>query len=390
MLRVLIAGGGTGGHLFPGIAVAQELVRRTGAEVRFVGSTHGIERTAVPRAGFEVELLQIRGLRREGLAGVARALWQIPASCVAALRLLRRFRPHLVIGVGGYASFPAVVAAWLTRVPIVLLEQNASPGAATRALTPLARRVCVSFPQTKEALGARAVLTGNPVRSVAAPSGTAADVTAPDGAAGEGATRERPVLGDPPRILVFGGSAGARRLNEVVPEALARIGRPLAITHQTGAADRDKVAEAYRRLGLDADVHAFIDDMIAQYRRADLVICRAGATTIAELTALGVAAILVPFPFAAGDHQRLNGQALVDAQAAWMILDRELTPERLAETVRAALADPEALGAMRARARALGHPDATSRVVDECLALVEPQTDQENARNRGRADARRP
>jgi len=351
--RVLIAGGGTGGHLFPGIAVANELVRRCASEVRFVGSTHGIERTAVPRAGYPVDLLPMRGLRREGIGGLLRAAWRIPWSFLAALRIVGRFRPQLVVGVGGYASFPAVVAAFLRRVPIVLLEQNASPGAATRVLAPLARRVCVSFPQTKQALGESAVLTGNPVRGGA---------TVP-AAAETGATRGA----GPPRILVFGGSAGAHHLNEVVPGALAAVGSPLDVVHQTGAADRDAVASTYERLGVAATVHAFIDDMVGEYRRADLVVCRAGATTIAELTALGVAAILVPFPFAAGDHQRLNGQALVDASAAWMILDRELTPERLATAVRDALADPARLAETRRRARALGHPDATARVVDVCL-----------------------
>lgn len=357
--RVLIAGGGTGGHLFPGIAVADELVRRFGTEVRFVGSTHGIERTAVPRAGYEVELLPMRGLRREGAAGLLRAAWRIPASVLAALRLVGAFRPQLVVGVGGYASFPAVLAAFLRRVPVVLLEQNASPGAATRALAPLARRVCVSFPQTREAVGERAVVTGNPVRGGAARGAPVRQ----DDVVQEAADR-------PARILVFGGSAGAHRLNEVVPAALAAVGRLLEIVHQTGATDRDAVEAAYRDRGLTAGVHAFIDDMVAQYRRADLVICRAGATTIAELTALGVAAILVPFPFAAGDHQRLNGQALVDAGAAWMILDRELTADRLADTVRRVLADRAALDETRRRALALGHPDATARVVDECVGAA--------------------
>jgi UDP-N-acetylglucosamine--N-acetylmuramyl-(pentapeptide) pyrophosphoryl-undecaprenol N-acetylglucosamine transferase len=354
--RVLIAGGGTGGHLFPGIAVADELVRRFETEVRFVGSTHGIERTAVPRAGYAVELLPMRGLRREGIGGVLRAAWRIPASVAAALRLVGSFRPEIVVGVGGYASFPAVLAAFLRRVPVVLLEQNASPGAATRALAPLARSVCVSFPQTKDLLGARAIVTGNPVRGGAAPAAE----SGPDEAG-------RDAFGRAARVLVFGGSAGAHRLNEVVPAALAAVGRPLEIVHQTGAADRDAVERAYAALGIAATVHAFIDDMVAQYRRADLVVCRAGATTIAELTALGLAAILVPFPFAAGDHQRLNGQALVDAGAARMILDRELTPEHLAETVRGALADPAALAETRRRARALGHPDATERVVEACV-----------------------
>jgi UDP-N-acetylglucosamine--N-acetylmuramyl-(pentapeptide) pyrophosphoryl-undecaprenol N-acetylglucosamine transferase len=352
--RVLIAGGGTGGHLFPGIAVADEL-RQRGVEVRFVGSSHGIERTAVPRAGFAVELLPMRGLRREGPAGILRALWRVPWSFVAALRLVVRFRPQLVIGVGGYASFPAVLAAFLRRVPIVLLEQNAHPGAATRVLAPLARRICVSFPETRDALGERAVLTGNPVRTPAASAAQATAEAAPSSGR---------------RILVFGGSAGAHRLNEVVPAALAAVGLPIEVVHQTGAAEREAVAEAYRGLGMEAAVRAFIDDMASEYRRAELVICRAGATTIAELTALGVAAILVPFPFAAGDHQRRNGQALVDAGAAWMILDRDLTPHVLADAVKLALGDPARLAATRAQARTLGHPAATLRVVDECLAAA--------------------
>ncbi|HZR79706.1 MAG TPA: undecaprenyldiphospho-muramoylpentapeptide beta-N-acetylglucosaminyltransferase [Candidatus Binatia bacterium] len=349
---MIIAGGGTGGHLFPGIAVARELARR-GASVSFVGSDYGIERTAVPRAGFEVDLLSIRGVRGEGWAGVARAFRRVPASVAAALRLLRRRDPGLVIGVGGYASFPAVAAAALRRVPIVLLEQNAAPGLATRLLAPLAARVCVSFPATARVLGRRALVTGNPVRT----SGVA------------GSRRER-AAGEPFRVLVFGGSAGAHRLNEVVPTALAQVGRPLAVTHQTGPRDRDTVEEAYRALGVAARTVAFIDDMESAYAEADLVVCRAGATTIAELTALGLPAILVPFPYAAGDHQRLNAEALVEAGAAWMLADRELSPDAVSALVRRAIDDPAALAAMAERARGLGRPDAAARVADECFRLV--------------------
>lgn len=355
MPRVLIAGGGTGGHLFPGIAVAQELRRRVGAEVSFVGSDYGIERTAVPAAGFEVDLLPVRGLRGRGPAEVVRGVGRVAKSLVGARRVLRARRPDLVVGVGGYASFPAVAAAALSRIPVVLLEQNAEPGLATKALAPFASRVCVTFPSTARGLGPRAVVTGNPVRDFAAAGGRTTDPASPDGRF---------------RVLVFGGSAGAHRLNSVVPDALARVGRPLAVEHQTGKTDRDAVEEAYRRLGLDARVRAFIDDMASAYARADLVVCRAGATTIAELTALGKAAILVPFPFAAGDHQRLNGQSLVDEGAAWMVLDRELEPDSLAATVRRAIDDEVATAEIRRRARALGHPDAASRVVDECLRLL--------------------
>jgi UDP-N-acetylglucosamine--N-acetylmuramyl-(pentapeptide) pyrophosphoryl-undecaprenol N-acetylglucosamine transferase len=366
VLRVLIAGGGTGGHLFPGIAVAEELVRRVGAQVRFVGSEHGLERSAVPKAGFEVDLLKVRGVRGEGAAGVLRAAWRVPASIVAALRLLRRHRPDLVIGVGGYSSFPASAAALALRTPLVLLEQNSSPGAATRLLAPFARRICVSFAETAQRLRGRTILTGNPVRGL----GRAASL----------ATEPAASRGEMPRVLIFGGSAGAHRLNVVVPEAMAKLGGAVSIVHQTGARDRDEVAEAYRRLGAAAEVHAFIDDMLAQYASADLVVCRAGATTIAELTALGVAAVLVPYPFAAGDHQRLNAQTLVDAGAAWMVLDRELEPERLAALVREALADPAILPAVRERARALGHPDAAARVAEVCLAVVGAAARKEDAR----------
>jgi UDP-N-acetylglucosamine--N-acetylmuramyl-(pentapeptide) pyrophosphoryl-undecaprenol N-acetylglucosamine transferase len=355
-VRVLIAGGGTGGHLFPGIALAQAIVRR-GGEASFVGSDYGIERTAVPRAGFAVDLLSIRGVRGEGLRGLARAAWLVPASALAAARILRRRRPELVVGVGGYASFPAVAAARLLGIPIVLLEQNSTPGLATRLLAPLAARICVSFPSTAAALGRRAVVTGNPVRGLAAATSTSAAAPGRDEA---GAFR----------ILVFGGSAGAHRLNEIVPQALARVGEPLAIVHQTGDRERSAVEAAYAALGMSARVVAFIDDMAAAYRAADLVVCRAGATTLAELTALGVAAILVPFPFATGDHQRLNAETLVDAGAAWMVLDRDLDPDRLAGLVRDAIADPGRLAAMRERARSLGYPDAAERVADECLRVA--------------------
>ena len=375
-MRVLIAGGGTGGHLFPGIAVAEELRSRLGAEVSFVGSSYGIESRAVPRAGFQVDLLPVRGLLGEGATGLLRAMWRLPVSVVTAWRILARRKPELVVGVGGYASFPAVLAAPARRVPVVLLEQNAMPGVTTRLLARFARRVCVSMPQARAALaGARVVVTGNPIRGY-----RAADARTDPGAQLGGASVE-PAAGSAARgadgrgfrLLVFGGSAGAHRLNLIVPEAARRVGRKLAIVHQTGAADRSAVENAYRAAGLDAEVHDFIHDMPREYARADLVVCRAGATTLAELTALGLPAILVPYPFAAGDHQRWNAAALVAVGAAWMVLDRELDPEKLGGLIRRAIDDPPALAAMRAQARALGRPDAAARVVAECLACLEPE-----------------
>jgi UDP-N-acetylglucosamine--N-acetylmuramyl-(pentapeptide) pyrophosphoryl-undecaprenol N-acetylglucosamine transferase len=340
--------------------VAEELVRTRRAEVRFVGSSYGIEARAVPRAGFPLDLLPVRGVRREGIHGIARALWQVPFGVASAWRILRRFRPHLAVGIGGYASFPAVTAAIASRVPVVLLEQNASPGLVTRLLAPFAKKICVSFAETERELGGRAVMTGNPVRARLA--ARAADE--PVSGAMQGSTGGRL------RILVFGGSAGAHRLNAVVPSAISRLGRPVEVVHQTGERDREEVTEAYRSRGIAASVQPFIDDMAAEYQRADLAICRAGATTIAELTAFGVPAILVPYPFAAGDHQRRNAAALVDAGAAWMMLDADLGEERLADLIRTAADDPVALDEMRARARSLGHPDAAARVVAECLGIL--------------------
>lgn len=345
---MLIAGGGTGGHLFPGIAVGESLVRRGGAEVRFVGSHHGIERTAVPRAGFEVDLLPVRGVLGEGVRGLLRAAWMVPRSLAAAWFLLGRFRPDLVVGVGGYAAFPALAAAVLRRTPIVLLEQNARAGLVTRSFARFARTICVSFPETRDELGPRAVLTGNPIRWNVS---------------------DQPV---PPRadgaldVLVFGGSAGAHRLNEVVPEAIAHLGGGVRVRHQTGAADHDEVSRRYRELGVDAEVVPFIDDMQAAYLGCDVAVCRSGATTLAELTALGVAAVLVPYPFAAADHQRTNAQALVDGGAAWMILDDELDAAGLAALLEEARSDAAGLESRRDRARGMGRPEALDQVTRIC------------------------
>lgn len=332
--------------------MAQALVETCGAEVRFVGSDHGIERTAVPRAGFAVDLLPIRGVLGQGWRGLLRAASVVPRSLFAAWGLVGRYGRDLVIGVGGYAAFPALAVAVLRRRPVVLLEQNAAPGLVTRLFAPFAHTICVSFPETEQVLGPRARLTGNPIRWDASPS-------EPD-ASSAGASSQ------PLRVLVFGGSAGAHRLNENVPDAIARVGEGVTVVHQTGAREREDVAQRYETLGVAAEVTAFIDDMEAAYRNCDLAICRAGATTLAELTALGVPAILVPYPFAVADHQRVNAQAVVDAGAAWMILDQDLEPVRLARLLEEARSDRAALARRGTCARALGRPDALRDVVARC------------------------
>ena len=349
---ILIAGGGTGGHLFPGLALADALAAR-GASVTFVGTAAGIEARAVPAAGYPLRLLPGRQLRGGGAARVVAGLASTAGGTLRALVLLGELRPRLVVGVGGYASVAVVIAAALRRVPTVLLEQNVVPGAATRVLARLARRICVGFAESIAFLPhARAVHTGNPVR---------ADLIRPR------PPRARPGL------LVFGGSAGAHRLNQAMLDALGRLGPTLAtldLTHQTGAADLETVRAGYAARGLAARVEPFIADMGAAYAAADLVVARAGATTCAELTAVGLPAILVPYPYAADDHQRRNAEVLVRAGAAEMILDAALDGERLATALRALLADAGRRATMAVRARALGRPDAAERVAEECLRLA--------------------
>ena len=350
---MIVAGGGTGGHLFPGLAVVDALARRRPAEFVFVGSERGIESRVVPKLGHRLHLLPVRALRGQKIASLVASALQVPASVATAWRILGEVEPALVIGVGGYASAPAALAAWTRRIPTVLLEQNAVPGMTNRLLGRIADRVCVNFAESARYFPAgRTVETGNPVR-LAVPA---------------------PRTSEEFSVLVFGGSAGARRLNQVGVEAFAKLaagGRAVRIVHQTGHTEAESVAARYRDHSLAADVRPFIDDMPSAYAAADLVVCRAGASTLAELTALGKPAILVPYPYAADDHQRRNAEALVARGAAVMILDREITAEKLAAEIARLRDDPASLRAMAEAARALGRPDAAERVVDVCFALLE-------------------
>lgn len=347
---MMIAGGGTGGHLFPGIAVAEAARRRDPATaIMFVGSARGIEARVVPGSGFELTLLPSAPLRGRGVAGKVGALGALGAGTMQARSLVGRFRPDVVVGLGGYASAPAVVAGRLAHVPIVLLEQNAKPGMTTRFLARLADRVCVSFPETAGGFApGRAVITGNPVR------------TFPPRAAAE------------PRsgltIAIVGGSAGAHRLNEAGPALRAALAdvAGLRVIHQTGLAEEAAVRTAYAGAA-NVDVRAFVTDMGEVYAAADLIVCRAGATTIAELAAQGLPAIFVPYPHAADDHQRANAEALVRGGAARVVLDHLATGARLAEEVRDLVTAPNALAEMRQRMRQFARPDAAERV----LAVVD-------------------
>ena len=353
-IRLLLAASGTGGHLFPGIAVAEAARREVGAEVLFVGTASGMEKEVIPRLGFPLHLIPAEQLRGRSWWGVARALWAALRGLKAAWRVVREFAPDLIFSIGGYASGPMVLVGWARRVPCVLLEPNVIPGLTNRLLGRFATRVCVGFPRTTHFFPAhKAVCTGNPVRWSGPaprpqPSTAAAEFT----------------------VFIFGGSAGARHLNQTLPQALARVGQEVRVIHQTGKADYAEVSAAYARLGVVAAVVPFIDNMQEVYTAADLVVCRAGATTLAELTTLGKPAILIPYPYAVDDHQRANAEVLVAAGAAHMILDAELTPERVSQVIRTLVTNRPQLAAMARAAAALGRPDATTAVVRECLACL--------------------
>jgi UDP-N-acetylglucosamine--N-acetylmuramyl-(pentapeptide) pyrophosphoryl-undecaprenol N-acetylglucosamine transferase len=355
-MRMVVAGGGTGGHLFPGLAVAERVAGDDPASVLFVGSAYGIEARVIPQTRFAFRALPIRGLRGRGWRGALQLAAQLPQAIAQAWRILGEFGADVVVGVGGYASAPVVVAAWVRRVPSVLLEQNAHPGWANRALARIARRICTTFAEANAYFpAAKVVLTGNPVRLFAVAATTAS-------AARTGFT-----------LLVFGGSQGAHRLNEAMGDAAAALHDAipgLRVVHQTGSADHAALCARYASLGIAAEVREFIDDMGAAYHAADLVVCRAGATTVAELTALGKAAILVPYPFAADDHQRANASVLAEHGAGILVLDRELSGAGLAQTIIELARDRARLRAMGDAARRLGVPDAATRVVATCREVA--------------------
>ncbi len=353
-MRVILAGGGTGGHLFPGLAVAREFQRRDAmTPILFIGTAQGIEARVLPREGFNLAVLPVKGLKGRGARGLLDALYGVPASLWHCLKIIREFRPDIVIGLGGYASGPMLLAAALRRIPRTVMEQNLRPGFTNQLLARFVDRVFTSYADSVNFFSAGKILeTGNPVRWRSLP-----------------AVRQ----GEKFTLFVFGGSAGARRINFAVVDALQRtldLAPSLKVIHQTGQADYAAIKQAYAALPFEAEVTPFIDQMDEAYARADLIVCRAGATTVAELTAFGKAAILVPYPYAIYDHQRGNAQALAARGAAEMILDQELSAEKLAARLRFYLAAPEHLVTMARAARDMGRPEAAERIVNECYALA--------------------
>ncbi len=362
-LRILIAGGGTGGHLFPGVAVAEEFLRQVpGGRILFAGTERGLEAKVLPGLGYPLRTIPVAGLRGKGPLGILGGLMKIPAALSASRDILREYGPHLVFGVGGYASGPVVLAARFMNVPTAIAEQNAAPGLTNRILGRFALRIFVSFPETLSFFdGKKAVLAGNPVRRGFV----------------EGPAEKRDRDGRF-TVLVYGGSQGAKAINDAVLAALPLFrdrGEDIVLIHQTGAADYERVRAAYERAGAAGEVHSFIDDMAAFYDRADLLICRAGATTVAEITARGKAAVFIPFPFAVGDHQTKNAEVLVRQGAAEMILQKDLDGEGIFRAVRRLAGDREGTARMGERARKLGNIHAARDIVAECLRLLDARGD---------------
>lgn len=349
-MKVLIAAGGTGGHIYPGIAVANEVMRRDeSSEVLFVGTAKGLETRIVPENGFQLSLINSAGLKNVGFAGKIKGLSVLPKSFLEARQIIRQFRPHVVVGAGGYVSGPVLLMAAVMGCPTLVMDSNALPGFTNRQLARFVDRAALTFDEALKFFGKKGVVTGNPVRR-------------------EFFEVPRKLRSDLFHVLIFGGSQGARAINNAMADSLphlaGRKGR-LTITHQTGEADLEKIKAAYNESEFaDADVRPFISDMFVEFGKADLVICRAGATTCAELAAAGKASIMVPLPTAADDHQRKNAEALERAAAAKMVLQEDLTGERLAREIEELLESPDDITKMEQSARQLGKEDAAEQTVD--------------------------
>ena len=359
-MRVVVTGGGTGGHLFPGIALATGMQERIpGCQVLFIGTSRHLDRQALARYDFVLETIHCLGMKGMGLLHRLRSMLLLPFAILEAAAILRRFRPQLVFGVGGYVTGPVLLAAKVMGIPVCIHEQNSVPGLANRMVAHLADRVFLSIPCVYRFPERKTVLVGNPVRR---------EIRAAAG-------RRTSDNGRETHILILGGSQGAHRVNMLVTEAARQVSEKLGgrvyFTHQTGRTDLEEVRARYDRLGLRAEVCDFFTDMAEVYRRADLAVSRAGATTLAELAVMGLPAILLPYPFAADNHQQSNGTYYEDGGAARMFLEKDLAGEKLAGEILHLVENPDELRQMSGRMKALAKPDAAERIIAECLQLIE-------------------
>ncbi len=358
-IRLMLTGGGTGGHLFPAIATADALCKRVpGSEVLFVGTKRRLDKTSLEHSGYKTCSIYSKGLKGKNLIALLQGILVLPISCIQAIYHILRFKPHLVVGVGGYVTGPVMVAARILGKPTLIHEQNSIPGLANRKLGAIVSRICVSLPGSEKWFPAdKTVMTGNPVRSellLLAKKETQKE--------NEGTT-----------ILVLGGSLGAHRVNELVCEALS-IGLPalanIKVIHQTGPQDVEEVKATYRKNNIDATVKAFITDMAAVYEAADLLISRAGATTLAEIAIIAKPAILIPYPYAADNHQEKNAQFYVDGGGAKMFVEKQLTANILAEELARLFNSPKELQEMGECMKNRAFPKAAEQIVDECFKLL--------------------
>jgi len=355
-MRIVIAGGGTGGHVIPALAIAQQLKKQFAAEILFIGTARGIETRLVPQGGFPLELIKVGGLKNVSLMTRAKTMFDLPRALWASGRMLNDFDPDVVIGVGGYASGPAMFAAIRRRIPTLAFEPNVVPGFANRLVARWVSAAAVHFHETCEYFP-NCKVTGVPVREMffSIPAKT----------------------GGPPTLLVFGGSQGARAINQAMIESLPGLRERVPgihVIHQTGQRDFDNVQAAYAKSGISSEVHKFIDDMPGTFARADLLVCRSGASTVAEITAAGKPAIFVPFPRAADDHQNVNARALERAGAAVVVEESNLAAAYLVDTIAALISDSRRLQAMSAAAKSLAHPKAVEEIAEMVRGLARDES----------------
>ncbi len=354
-MKVIIAGGGTGGHVFPAISIAEEILdRNSGNEVLFVGTEQGIEKRILPEKGYRVEFINSRGIVGKNFFQKVMAVISILGAMLSSLKILRDFRPDAVIGVGGYASGPTLLCASMSSIPTAVCEQNSIPGLANRILSRFVGKIFITFEESKEHLPAeKTVLTGNPIRRDLA----------------HGAAEKKPRENAPRNIFVLGGSQGARKLNEIVPLSLGKLGAQINVTHQTGEAQVESVRETYRQLGISAEVFGFTDDMSRIYERTDLAICRAGSGTLSEITAFGIPSILIPLASSTHDHQLKNAKVLESNAAAVVVEEKELSVEGLCAVMEKTL-EENTLGRMATNSKKLARPHAAREIVNEIERII--------------------
>jgi len=354
--RLLIAGGGTGGHLFPGIAVARQWMKKNKLhEVLFVTGRRKIESDILQNAGFQQVSITVEGIKGRSWSRKIMTLFNLPRSLFQSLSIIRDYRPDVVLGVGGYSAGPVCLASRILGIPTVIHEQNSYPGLTNRLLSRIAHRALISFDESRTYLKSdQVILTGNPIRPELLE------------------TKEKERESGPFRLLVMGGSQGAKFINRTFAETLKILketGTALEVIHQTGGNDYEEILEVYRKMGVEAVIQPFIEDMQKAYSWADLVINRAGASTVSELAALGKPSILIPYPFASNNHQEVNAQLLAGKGGAFMVLEKDLDPEKLAGLIRKIMDNPDELRLMGRRAEALGRPQAAEKIVEQLMEI---------------------